>query len=458
MSVLSGRNDLKAVFYPLTNLQNCLHLSERDTPDMDNSDKINELESENRRLREQLSEIEKQLAIRRRTRSRLILLAVRTFAGRPLYTSVNQLVDEVAERRLERETIKKVMYATLHRITRVGVIMLTIALGPLMLAGLQTYYLKKQNEKLDIQNDRIEQQTVLQEAERRSSLVFLFDNVLNKIDEELQQSPVRRNLSPQLIGRIVALTKALKPYRFLDGDTITSGMSSPERGQVLLSILASKLSQKTYDQIFLLADFSYATLENVSLEDAYLRNINLAHAQLTEVSFTGADLRNANLEGAVLNGVHVLATGADARPARFDFANLHNARIINCDFGGSTFDYTNFADANLHQVSFRRSFFNQTKFADIQADTLDFGAAVFINTAFSLAPVKQPASLHFQWQGIRLDTSSYRQISGLALLHLPVPDTALREFHITRDTFYPNEDSPPVVVVDSVELFGIRRQ
>lgn len=420
---------------------------------MEDEQKFNELEDENRRMRERLAVLEEKIARQQTRRSRLALLIIRTFAGKPLYKSVNQMVDELAERRVERETIKKVTYATLHRLTRVGMVALLIALGPLLLAGLQTYYLKKQNEKLDVQNKRIEQQTYLQEAERRSSLVFLFDNVLNKIDEELRMNPGRRALSPQLIGRIVALTKALKPYRFLEGDTITSYMSSPERGQVLLSILASQLSKSTYDQIFLLADFSYTSLQSANLDGAYLRNINLSNAFLESVSLTGTDLSLANLENTDIRDARVQMSGAQARPACFDHANFHNASIVNCDFGSSSFEYTNFAKARLRQVSFRGSFFNQTKFADVQADSLDFGEATLLNSTFSLKKSKADSSGLFQWTNIHLDTASYRQIARLPLRGLPVLDTNRREFRIKRDTFF-LDDNKPIVVVDSVELFG----
>jgi uncharacterized protein YjbI with pentapeptide repeats len=424
---------------------------------MENKDKLTELENENRRLRERLLLLEAQMNVRKASRSKLVLLMIRTFAGKSLYSSVTQLVDEVADRRLERETIKKVLYATLRRLTRVGMVMVLIALGPLLLAGLQTYYLKKQNEKLDVQNKRMEQQTYLQEAERRSSLVFLFDNVLNKIDEELRMNPGRRALSPQLIGRIVALTKALKPYRFLEGDTITARMSSPERGQVLLSLLASKLSQSTYDQIFLLADFSYTSLQAVNLDGMYLRNINLSNAVLESVSLTGTDLRNANLEGVDLRGARVLATGKQASPARFDFANFHKAYIGNCDFSGSSFAYTNFSRAHLHLVSFRGSFFNQTRFAEVHADTVDFGDATLLNSTFSLRLQEAEKPGHFQWTDVHLDTATYRQIRQLPLDALPVLDTARREFRIKRDTFYVDDKSLPIVVVDSVELYGTKR-
>jgi hypothetical protein len=49
-------------------------------------------------------------------------------------------------------------------------------------ALLGTITLLNQNEKIDIQNEKIQVQISLQEAERRSSLVFLFSNIMDAID------------------------------------------------------------------------------------------------------------------------------------------------------------------------------------------------------------------------------------------------------------------------------------
>ncbi|MCC6461031.1 MAG: pentapeptide repeat-containing protein [Saprospiraceae bacterium] len=427
---------------------------------MEDKEKQIDLETENEQLRERLAALEKELAVRQsRIKFRLLRLFARTYASRPLYGSVSKLVEQVAERRIERDTVKDVVYATLRRLTRVGAITMLIALAPLCMAILQTYYLKKQNEKFDIQNKRIEQQTYLQEAERRSSLVFLFDNVLDKIDEELRLNPERRELSPQLIGRIVALTKALKPYRYLEGDTITSRMTSPERGQVLLSLLASKLHRNSSDQIFLLADFSYATLQSVNLDGAYLRNINLSHAVLESVSLTGADLRQADLEGAEISNAHVRWTGLRSKPAHFDFANFHKARLLHCDLGGSSFEYANFSGATLHNVNFQRAIFSKAKFEQVVADSLDFSETLLLNTAFSILhpPAEGRPALHFQWTGMQTDSSSFQQIQHLPLAVFPKLDLTRRVVRINRDTFYPDDKNKPVIVVDSSEVFGTRQ-
>ncbi len=415
-------------------------------------DKAQQLEEENRRLREKVEQLESLVGARQAARRRLVKVVAGTFAGKSLYHSVSRLVDDLAERRVDRDTIRDVAYATLKRITRVGTITLLLALAPLTLALLQTYYLKKQNEKFDVQNKRIEQQTYLQEAERRSSLVFLFDNVLDRMDDELRRNPAGRELSPQLIGRIVALSKALKPYRYLEGDTITSRQSSPERGQLLLSLVASKLGRNTYDQIYLLADFSYATLENVNLDKAYLANINLAYAQLKSVSLSGADLRNANFEGSEWDDAHVVFTPAKPFAANFDFANFYRATLRRCDLSGGAFAYTNFTGARLDRVVFREAFFHQAKFPLAAADSLNFDRAVLLNTRFDL-PSTPP--VHFSFESARVDTATFRQLDALPLRQRPQVDFSRPEYRITRDTFFPDDRGKPVIVVDTAEVYRL---
>lgn len=420
---------------------------------MEEDEKTRDLADENRQLRDRLEELEAAIAVHRAARRKVLRAVAGTLTGRSLYDSVGRLVDDLAERRVNRDTIRDVAYGTLRRLTRVGTITLLLALAPLTLALIQTYYLKKQNEKFDVQNRRIEQQTYLQEAERRSSLVFLFDNALDRIDDELRRNPSTRALTPQLIGRIVALSKALKPYRFLEGDSITAQMSSPERGQLLLSLVASKLNRSTYDQIFLLADFSYSTLENISLEDAYLPNINLAHAQLSSVSLSGADLRNANLESAEFTDVHVVFAAARPRPANFDFTNFFDATLSDSDLSGGSFRYANFTGARMRRVLFREAFFHNAKFPLAAADSLDFAGATLLNTAFSL-PGNQPA-VAMTFDGAQVDTATFRQIQSLSLSTRPSIDPGRPAFRITRDTFYPDEKSRPVVVEDTAQVFRI---
>ena len=125
----------------------CTNLSDSST--MKEKEKWVDLESENQRLRERLDAMEQELKIRKqRSRFRLLRFFAQTYATKPLYHSVSKLVDQLADRNVERDTVKDVLYAALRRLTRLGAITMLIALAPLSMAVLQTYYLKKQNEKI----------------------------------------------------------------------------------------------------------------------------------------------------------------------------------------------------------------------------------------------------------------------------------------------------------------------
>lgn len=424
---------------------------------MEQDEKIARLEAENRALAEKLARYERKSELLKTTRRKLAKSAARFFTGRPLRDSVSRLVDEAFQYQLEKETVKDVVYAALHRLTRVGLVSLLLAMVPLSLALLQTYYLKKQNEKFDYQNRRIEQQTFLQEAERRSSLVFLFDNVLDKIDEELKgkTNPPERRLSPQLIGRIVALSIALKPYRFLDGDSMSLKPVSPERGQLLMGLIISDLSRSTYEQIFSAADFSYATLENISLDGKDLRNINLSHATLENVTMVGADLSNANFNEAELRNVRAFLSGKKNRGARFDFVQFKDSRIDGADFGFCSFKQTNFTKATLRNVFFQDAFFSDVEWSGVLADSLDFKRAKLLKSNFKLA-VHSNALQVSNFAEAMMDTATLHALQGLKgtrsldiMLESP-------NYIIHRDTPYIDEQGHPYIVADSVTIYPVK--
>lgn len=409
-------------------------------------EQLKRLEEENRRLRAKLERYEEIQARHRRMRRSFWQIAARFFAGKSLRDSITRLVEELySERKVNKDTLGEAVYAVLSRITRLGFITLFLAMTPMLLAGLQTYYLKKQNEKIDYQNRRIEQQTYLQEAERRSSLVFLFDNVLDKIDEELKRNPGgARTLSPQLVGRIVALSKALKPYKYLENDSITARYTSPERGQLLLSLMASKLHPATLDQIFALADFSYADLQDVNLDGAYLRKIKLHHSTLIRLSIVGADLTDADLSHSEMNGLRAFTSGPKPRGARFDHTNFFHTTILNSDFGMGQFDYANFAKCHLKRVYFHQSKMSETRFIDVVADSLDFSNATLLNTTF------QPDSSQTQPPVLRLhdavvDSATYNQF--LRLPNLQLRSAQNKPYSIVKlDTPYIDDRGKPFVV------------
>ena len=237
-----------------------------------------------------------------------------------------------------------------------------------------SYLLFVQNEKIEAQNVRLDQQTYLQEAERRSSLVFLFSNIMDAIDRELTTDVEKkgvRDLTPQLIGRIVSLSQRLKPYRYMNGDTLIYKPLSPERGQLLVNLIGSQLNLNTYSQIYEKADFSYADLIQAKFDSAvYLANVNLSHADLSKCY-----LKNANLERVDLS--YSSLSEADLKSVNLKNAKAYFANLDRADLSDSKLD-----NANFNQATFKSAFLNNISLVNTFLYNVDLSYTQFFNVKF----------------------------------------------------------------------------
>ncbi|WP_103072226.1 pentapeptide repeat-containing protein [Aquimarina sediminis] len=189
----------------------------------------------------------------------------------------------------------------------------------------QNKLFETQNQKIQDQNKRIEQQTHLAEASRRSSQMFIMGEVLSDLNAELKDSKNKKKvLSSTLTGRIISLSRAMKPYRYLVNDTLIDLPSSPERGQLLISLLKSKI-----DGTF---------LEEEILSDSYFASAELERVNLENASLGGASLRNADLSGSDLNH------------ANLAYTNLSNANLEGTNLDDTNLNYANLSRANLHHT------------------------------------------------------------------------------------------------------------
>ena len=234
-------------------------------------------------------------------------------------------------------------------------------------ASEQTKLFRNQNELVKIQNKQEEAQTQLSESTRRSSLVFLFSNIMDKADQEIKQDSVyqkalksattqkaikdlrntskKRNkeqitslkkriphkkLSPQLEGRIIALSQSLKPYKYLEKDSLIDKPLSPERGQLLTSLYESGVD---LNYISLHGAFEGADLNGANLTAADLVRVNLKRANLTRAALPMANLKSAQLIGTILNGANLRQS--DLQNAALSFANLNEAILTGADLTGA---------------------------------------------------------------------------------------------------------------------------
>lgn len=249
----------------------------------------------------------------------------------------------------------------------------------------QNKLLLQQNQLMQSQNYRLDQQTYLQEADRRSSLIFLMGNLLDAMDQELKSDiglPGVRDLSPQIIGRVVALSKSLRPYRYLQGDSLVAQEISPERGQLLLSIVNSQIDNSSLRRIFQVADFSYADLKGAVLSGEYLSGINLSHADLAGATLDETDMSRADMSGADLS--EVVFARANLKEARFrqskltkaylesadlTQANLYGAQLKGANLAGARLQQTHFTNADLSGANLSGAQISRARFEQSLVDS-----------------------------------------------------------------------------------------
>lgn len=253
------------------------------------------------------------------------------------------------------------------------------------------------NLLLQRQNEKIDQQSFLIEAQRRATLVTEFTSVLEQIESERTSARAQNldgplKLSAATIGRIAALTRSYRPYRYLaiDGDSdgrlvsmdvatpvtktdtdsrseatwwdslrrapaVLFGMSdpsdaptlirlpmSPERGQLLLTLVNASIDMGSLLAQF--PDFSRSDLRNAVLAGADLSHIranssNFLQTDMLGTKFKSALLGNADFEQACLSNVDfegAMLEGASLRDAKLSGAFVPDPRqLSNTDLQGA---------------------------------------------------------------------------------------------------------------------------
>lgn len=178
-------------------------------------------------------------------------------------------------------------------------------------------------------------------------------------------------LSPQTSGRVVALTNALRPYRFLDvtatapqtqsftADRVLGAFgladrqSSPvlidtplsvERGLILSALLSNWISIDSTDIQF--ANFTYTHLPDWDFTGRSLRRLDLSHSHFECTSFAGTYLEFTNLSQARLRFASFM--NSDATDATFRGSDLRGVA-----FGGAELPEPGaFSGADVTDASF----------------------------------------------------------------------------------------------------------
>lgn len=218
-----------------------------------------------------------------------------------------------------------------------------------------------------MQVERLDQQNQLAEASRRAALINELTALLTEIDAEMDQlerkgmKSVHKKkpragegetfvrdgvkISQRLTWRIVALSRSLKPYKFLDGSSLSNKEYSPERAQLLISLVASGIDMK---DILRMSSFEYSYMKDVELYNVFLsksvinysnfEGANLMISDLSESSarlanFSGANLFMVNMKGADIKGSIFIGSHMpephQLSEAKMDGVNLEGALVAN---------------------------------------------------------------------------------------------------------------------------------
>ena len=225
----------------------------------------------------------------------------------------------------------------------------------------QNLKVDKQNELLQTQNQKVEEQNMLAESSRRAGLIFELTAIFDRINEELNQLTLNKQqdaegapkgafpLKERTIGRIIALSRSLRPYRYLDDEgKLLQKPMSPERGQLLISLLASGVDMKTIAQQGL---FSQAELRGANLQRADLRGADLRGADLRGADLLRAFLQRVNLQGGVLRGAFLYE--ANLQGANLTGADLPQANLPQADLRGAVLRGADLQRANLTGADLR---------------------------------------------------------------------------------------------------------
>lgn len=376
-------------------------------------ERLSELEAENEKLKAKLNKQDSKKKQRRKLGWTFLKRSSGMILGAQLKKSIERFLDEMAQQqRVSRETISQLLSSIIIRLTRVGFLLILTAVLPSILLIFQTYYLAKQNtlitgqsEMFRQQNTRLDQQTYLQEADRRGQTLLIMDNMLKEISDDVTSSS-QNKIDDATAGRLIALSKMLKPYKYLENDSLIANVTSPERGYLLISLLETGVNlnsttrTRTNGKLIERLDFTYAELRNISLKGYDLLNIDLSDSDLRNSNFNGTDFENADFNNADLTNTNLTYTsfnkanleGADFTNAILDYANLQNANLKMADLRNVSLLKSKVLDADLTNARVNKTF-EQDVLQQLNKDQSDWLFSTFEvveidDNNYQLLPIK----------------------------------------------------------------------
>lgn len=173
-------------------------------------------------------------------------------------------------------------------------------------------------------------------------------------------------LSRRLNGRVVALSRSLRPYRYLSDNGMLTNPISPERGQLLISLVASGVD---LNDITVQGNFTNADLRFADFSFSFLRSINLAGSDLRNCIIEEADFRDTDIFSSSVptfsgNMYLPILEKATAKPSDISNSKLMNSRIINSHFQHVNLTNSDLSGSDLSNTSFYKGSLIEAKLTD----------------------------------------------------------------------------------------------
>lgn len=268
-----------------------------------------------------------------------------------------------------------------------------LIIGVLLVGVAGFLYLPIKTKQIEAEAaSRFEQRLAVLQAEwmapdRKAQHDGLIGNLLDQLDDELKDNPSRL-LTEVAIARAAALSHLLKPYTNVENGKLTEYTSSPERGQLLISLLKMNIDTASLYSIYKSASFAFADLRAVNLHGAYLRSADLEAAHMQDINLSGANLNEANLYMANLWGADLKKTtfnGANLKRADMSRADMQDVQITLADMDGINLTSADLRRARLTQSTMHWANLNGTFFNDADLTKLDMLGAKLERTHFEAA-------------------------------------------------------------------------
>jgi uncharacterized protein YjbI with pentapeptide repeats len=315
------------------------------------------------------------------------------------------------------------------------------------LIGVQTELLREQNARIQEQTQLIQTDVQLAEAARNAALAVEITEIAAELGKVVDRVRGRDLTNPfnvldpaadidrSLFLRIVSISRALMPYRFLDtglqeedttdglrvalqrrrsdleesypdlaayfgwadrpeGTYLVDRPASPERGQLLRVMVSSGLRNL---EIFTFTGLTldYAMLKSTDLSLVTAQQARLAYADfsgsyLVECDFGSAILENARFRRANISRTRFAALPPEAVRAPLPpQTGLSITRLSGADFFRATIAETDFSGAALTAASFDGALLDGADFTGADLSVATFKGTVILAADFTGAALKR---------------------------------------------------------------------